>query len=289
LRYIYEPTPGLLAGRHRGIRESQGEICAFIDDDVRLDPQWLLAIQDAFRDPAVSLASGPSSPLFEVVPPAWLEDFYEENDRGRFCVFLSLIDGGNEIKRVEASHIFGLNYVIRKRSALEYGGFYPECVPKSLQRFWGTGEDGLNESLRRRGAVALYHPSIRVHHEILAERLTIRYVEQRFFNKGLAESFGQIRTDGVPRPLSETGGEHVLGKLRSWWNLRRGSENTQARVRADQSYQAGYQFHQTAVRNDAKLLSWVLKPSYWDEYLPSGWQKFMFDHPKANISLRSKS
>ncbi len=191
IRYIYEPVPGLLAGRHRGFHESEGEICAFIDDDVRLDRQWLLAIQDAFRDPAVSLASGPSSPLFEAQPPDWLEVFYDENDKGRFCLCLSLNDRGNEIKRVEACYIFGLNYVIRRGALLEHGGFHPHCVPKSLQRFQGDGETGLNMSLRRAGAVALYHPGIRVQHEISRQRLTLHYLEQRFFYEGVSVSFTQ--------------------------------------------------------------------------------------------------
>jgi glucosyl-dolichyl phosphate glucuronosyltransferase len=277
LRYVYEPTPGLLAGRHRGIRESQGEICAFIDDDVRLDPQWLLAIRDAFRDPHISLASGPSWPLFQANPPAWLEEFYGENERGRFCICLSLIDRGKEIKRVEPSYIFGLNYIIRKKSVLEYGGFCPDCVPKSLQLFQGNGETGLNRNLRSRGAMALYHPGICVHHEICADRLTIRYLEQRFFYEGVCESYAQVRADGAPCPSPEAGAEHVLGKLKTWWNLRKGSESTQAKARADHSFRAGYRFHQTAVRSNASLLSWALKPTYWDEYLPSGWEKFAPD------------
>ena len=68
-RYINEPMPGLLSGRHRGALESRAEVCAFIDDDVRIERNWLNALQDAFKDPSVALVSGPSTPLFERIRP----------------------------------------------------------------------------------------------------------------------------------------------------------------------------------------------------------------------------
>jgi glycosyltransferase involved in cell wall biosynthesis len=34
IRYIFEPEPGLLAGRHRGALEAKGELLVFVDDDI---------------------------------------------------------------------------------------------------------------------------------------------------------------------------------------------------------------------------------------------------------------
>ena len=68
-RVMNESMPGLLSARHRGAMESAGDICVFIDDDVRLDPEWLNALQDGFKDPSVILVGGPSRPLFEVEQP----------------------------------------------------------------------------------------------------------------------------------------------------------------------------------------------------------------------------
>src|SRR5688572_28322760 len=39
--YILESNPGLHVGRHRGLRESHGEILAFADDDIEALPTWL--------------------------------------------------------------------------------------------------------------------------------------------------------------------------------------------------------------------------------------------------------
>src|SRR5215831_4126383 len=64
LRYFYDDMPGLLTGRHRGAREAKGEILAYLDDDVVLAPTWSEALNEAFSNPNVVLAGGPSAPVF---------------------------------------------------------------------------------------------------------------------------------------------------------------------------------------------------------------------------------
>ncbi len=58
VRYVKEPRPGLDWARNRAIIESRGEIVAYTDDDVVVDPVWLSGIVDAFNDPAVMAVTG---------------------------------------------------------------------------------------------------------------------------------------------------------------------------------------------------------------------------------------
>ncbi|MBD1849814.1 glycosyltransferase family 2 protein [Cyanobacteria bacterium FACHB-502] len=58
IRYIYEPEPGLLSGRHPGALEARGKILTFVDDDIEADPEWLRAIKESFNDPTVKLVGG---------------------------------------------------------------------------------------------------------------------------------------------------------------------------------------------------------------------------------------
>jgi hypothetical protein len=44
VRYVPEPRPGLSYARNRGVLEAHGEIVAFTDDDILVDPQWLAAL-----------------------------------------------------------------------------------------------------------------------------------------------------------------------------------------------------------------------------------------------------
>src|SRR5271168_746976 len=41
IRYLFEPQQGISHARNAGIRESRGEILAFIDDDETADTGWL--------------------------------------------------------------------------------------------------------------------------------------------------------------------------------------------------------------------------------------------------------
>src|ERR1700753_287852 len=49
-RYYFEPKQGKSNALNAGIREAQGEILAFMDDDVEVDVQWLQKLTDIFDD-----------------------------------------------------------------------------------------------------------------------------------------------------------------------------------------------------------------------------------------------
>jgi GT2 family glycosyltransferase len=48
VRYVEERRPGLACARNAGLRVARGELVAFTDDDVTIDPAWLPAIRAAF-------------------------------------------------------------------------------------------------------------------------------------------------------------------------------------------------------------------------------------------------
>jgi glycosyltransferase involved in cell wall biosynthesis len=58
-RYVVEPAKGLSRARNRGLAEVTGEIIAYTDDDVRVDPDWVGALVTGFgtRDDVVCVTS----------------------------------------------------------------------------------------------------------------------------------------------------------------------------------------------------------------------------------------
>jgi O-antigen biosynthesis protein len=56
VRYVVEPRPGLDWARNRAIMEARGDIIAFTDDDVVVDPGWIDAIVRIFAEDARVMA-----------------------------------------------------------------------------------------------------------------------------------------------------------------------------------------------------------------------------------------
>ena len=70
-----EPSQGHPLAKNRGIRESRGEIVAFVDDDVFFSSGWLKALASAFeRHPEIACIGGKVVPHFEAERPPWIED-----------------------------------------------------------------------------------------------------------------------------------------------------------------------------------------------------------------------
>ncbi len=56
--YLREEKRGVSNARNRGIAESNGEICAFVDADCVVEPQWLSELVRPFEDPEVGAVGG---------------------------------------------------------------------------------------------------------------------------------------------------------------------------------------------------------------------------------------
>jgi glucosyl-dolichyl phosphate glucuronosyltransferase len=285
IRYIFEPEPGLLAGRHRGALEANGELLVFVDDDIEATTGWLQAILETFKNPQVQLVGGRNLPKFEVEPPAWLDSFCAATSNGgRSCGWLSLLDLGESELEIDPNYVWGLNFAIRRRALRDLGGFHPDRIPRALQRFQGDGESGLTMKARSHGYRTVYQPKATIYHIIPASRMTPEHFEQRAYYQGVCDSYSNLRrelsgasVDSVKVKLSplsyarSTAGRVVgyLKRLRDQTCVTaEAAEVTAIRQRVHRAYRAGYEFHQSAVRSSPELLAWVLRPDYWNYRLP---------------------
>ncbi|AFY36210.1 glycosyltransferase family 2 protein [Calothrix sp. PCC 7507] len=278
IRYIYEPEPGLLSGRHRGALEAKGDILTFVDDDIEADPNWLQAIKESFDDPTVQIVGGRNLPKYEVEPPEWLEWFWSDHPYGKLCGELSLLDFGEQIRDIDANYVWGLNFSIRKSTLFELDGFHPDCIPKHLQYLQGDGETGLTQKAKIKGYKAIYQPNALVFHNVSKDRMTYEYFDKRYFYQGVCDSYSLIRKNQDKlkdvsflqknqdffRKIKQLGKKII--SIKSDKNIK--NEKDALKARFHHSYQKGYQFHQNAVHKNPELLNWVLKKDYWDYTLP---------------------
>jgi glycosyltransferase involved in cell wall biosynthesis len=287
IRYIYEPEPGLLSGRHRGALEAKGEILIFVDDDIEADSNWLQAIKESFDDPTVQIVGGRNLPKYEIEPPEWLEWFWLDHPYGKFCGALSLLDFGDKVTEIDANFVWGLNFSIRKSALFELGGFHPDCISKHLQHFQGDGETGLTQKANQKGYKAIYQPSALVFHSVSKDRMTYEYFDKRYFYQGVCDSYSLVR-EGKGQVTEASFIERIKAILRKNKQalkklIYKENEKDDLMARFDRAYQKGYHFHQNAVRQIPELVDWILRENYWNYNLP----KLNITHDRTNYLPRS--
>ncbi|MGZ4862303.1 MAG: glycosyltransferase [Halobacteriota archaeon] len=261
--YCKEVHKGVHKARHVGAQIAKGDILAYVDDDVICDPDWLSELTRPYTDPKVGCVGGKIAPRFEAKEPAWAK---------YFPGYLSILDRGGEITKVNDDRIYGCNFSIRKTVLYDVGGFNPGGTPPSLMRYLGDEETGLLNKVIKKDYDVVYTPFAVVIHVIPKERLTIDYLKQRVFVEGVCHSYTKIRNDrGIT--LNENG---LIDSTKSafwrWSAYCIAVANGKLRFaiyKAIEHYyhEKGMRYHRTEVSNDKKLLEYVLQPDYFDTEL----------------------
>lgn len=270
IKYVYEEIPGLVAARHRGVKEAKYEILAFTDEDIEADKNWLSAIRNAFEDSEVMIVGGKVIPKYEIEPPDWMKWFWTTTKQGIYCGWLSLIDFGNLVIEIDPIMVWGVNYSIRKKALYELGGFHPDTIDEEYFCYGGDGETGLSIKAKERGLKAIYQPEALIYHFIPSSRMTFDYFKKRAYIQGKCDSFTQIRKLGkVPTYRNNLHkGIKTIGiffsRIKHRILSQRLREEQLLRMEFSRSYIEGYELHQKAVLENPELLKWVLKENYWE-------------------------
>lgn len=268
LRYFFEAEPGLHAGRHRGLKEAEGEILVYADDDIRAEPTWLATLADIFADPGVAMAGGNNHPDFQGTVPGWLEKLWaESDDDGQMLGPLSIIvlpDGRREISPMR---VWGCNFSIRKQVLLDAGGFHPDAMPKERLQFRGDGETHVSRYVEANELICIFDSEASVHHAVTPERMTFGYFRQRAFNQGVSDSYVALRAAQDSPKLfarSRVKARRLMSDLTSIFAPR--NQDRELRQLDDllrAGYAEGYDWHQQQYRNDAEVRAWVHRADYF--------------------------
>ncbi len=280
IAYFYEEKPGLHHARHRGAKESKGEILVYTDDDIIAERRWLCEVLNSFQKEEIALVGGKILPQWEAPVPDWIDLFWETGDEGRYLVALSLLDLGDKPKIIPPRYVWGCNFALRKVILYECGGFHPDALPEELICYRGDGESGLTESVFRRGYKIFYNPLAVVYHRIPPERMTIEYFCKRAFNQGISDSYTAIRNrllsgnKRLPKKkegFAAAGIKMVISRFKeiiSQRNIRqmqnRVSEYAVIKDLVEKSWRKGVKYHRLCLRRKKELLSYVMKKDYFN-------------------------
>ncbi|OYY61901.1 MAG: arylsulfatase [Hydrogenophilales bacterium 28-61-11] len=224
LRVITVPTPGKSHALNEAIPQIETELTAFVDDDHRVDDDYLTAIERAVTTwPDAGLYCGRILPDWDGNEPTWV---HEEGAYRIYPLPVPRYDQGMTPKTISAEVgpiPGGGNLVVRRRVFELAGQFSTELGP--VGHDLGGGED--SEYVLRamtRGERCQYAPDIVQHHYVDTERLQLGYLLKKSYQR--TRSTARIHGGGsVPlymwRKLAEYGFHSVFSlswaKRRFFW------------------------------------------------------------------------
>jgi glycosyltransferase involved in cell wall biosynthesis len=176
VRYVREPLPGLAVAHNRGLDEARGEIVAFTDDDVVVDPLWLIELVRGFElADDVACVTGLILPA-ELETPAqlWLEDWVRL-DKGYAPRLFDLGQNrpqGKLFPYAAGTFGSGANMAFRADALRALGGFDPATGTGSRAR----GGDDLSAffSVLAAGHTLAYQPTAIVRHAHRPDAASLR-------------------------------------------------------------------------------------------------------------------
>lgn len=175
LRWLAEPTKGKSHALNLALREVRTPLVAFVDDDQRVDPGYLVAIcQTAQSTPDAALICGQLLPDWDGSEPAWA------HDQGPYRIYplpVPHFDLGPQPQwlTAEAELPSGGNIVVRRAWIQRIGPFSTELGPVGHDLGGAEDSEWFLRALRL-GAKLLYSPTIVQRHHIEPERLRLSYL-----------------------------------------------------------------------------------------------------------------
>lgn len=173
IRCVTEPIPGKSRALNRAIKQAQGELLVFTDDDVEPQTSWLQAYIDAAAaHPQIDGFAGRVLPRWMGKIPDWL------HTEGEFALprgITNTRDFGLSQQMLDEQVIpGGVNTALRAAAIAKNGWFREELGPGTAVPF--TEDTEFMARFRKAGGTFWYVPEALLHHCNIPERMTKDYV-----------------------------------------------------------------------------------------------------------------
>jgi glucosyl-dolichyl phosphate glucuronosyltransferase len=182
IKYVFEAVAGRCAALNAGIAQASGDIIVTIDDDVRVDPDFLDQVGRAFATLKCDFIGGRVHPLWRGTRPSWLP-----THRTRHWAVIALLDEGSTPFEWDAVLPIGANMALT-RHAFEITGPWNNAIGRKAGTLLGQEVREWCIRARAKGLRGFYAPNVVVRHVIHAERLNKRYFRRWFYWRGVSRA-----------------------------------------------------------------------------------------------------
>jgi glucosyl-dolichyl phosphate glucuronosyltransferase len=177
-RYLFEARQGKSHALNSGFREAHGDVLAFMDDDVTVEPTWLQILTTPLESGEWAGVGGRILPAQDFSPPSWLSLKGPHSTAGMLALF-DLGDRACELQQPP----FGTNMAFRRSVFDKYGGFRTDMGPCPGSEMRNEDTE-FGRRLLAAGERLWYEPSAIVYHAIPESRLKKGYFLAFWFGHG---------------------------------------------------------------------------------------------------------
>jgi len=189
-RYFLETNQGLSYARNCGIRNAQGDLLVYVDDDATVNPEYLRTYSDFFtHHPEAVAAGGPILPVYETEEPEWMTHYTRQLITGK--LFL----GNNQREFPRGAFPGGGNACYRK-SVFDTVGLFNVELGRKGNSLIGAEEKDLFDKMTTHGMHFYYLPNAILYHIIPPHKLTQDYFDRLTYSIGVSERY---RTQQISR------------------------------------------------------------------------------------------
>jgi glucosyl-dolichyl phosphate glucuronosyltransferase len=177
---FHDGEPGLSASRNAGIDKAQGDIVAFVDDDVVLFPDWAAEMVKTYNDDSVIGVTGPALPLWQDKSLTWFpEELYW---------ILSCTAWSGWTKQKDVRNAWGMNMSFKKEAIIQAGLFKSNFGLCDSNAGWhDPPSEDVDISLRVKAKTdkrIIYNPDVKVNHRVYPHRVSLKFVARRAYSVG---------------------------------------------------------------------------------------------------------
>ena len=182
LHYLHESQQGRSAALNTGIKAAQGEIIAVTDDDVRVEPDWLINAEQDLDRLDCDYLGGKALPIWGGKRPSWIPE-----GRSIHWAVIALLDYGPDPIPLGDYVVLGVNMVFR-RQAFDRAGLWDNTIGRKAGTLLGQEVREWIQRARAAGVKGFYSPELVIHHVIPADRLTKKYFRSWFYWHGISRA-----------------------------------------------------------------------------------------------------